>query len=167
MPRQLEAKGVGPRCPPRSMGLLVIWLSFQPHLTHTLFSIHTPSGCSLFSSWRTLRCFVMFPNTPPSPLTAQPVVSLLPPRCSWSTVPHVLLTLGCRCVSPQACKATALAARVPVTYRAMFRWPITFGTNECALASQQLNKQKPNQQQTAGLIPNWLSQGQEGFVCTF
>lgn len=36
---------------------------------------------------------------------------------------------------------------------------ITFGTNERALASQELKKQKPNQPGTAGLIPNWLSQG--------
>lgn len=112
MPGQLEAKGVGPTCPPGSMGLLVIWLSFQPHLTHTLFSIHNPSGRFLCSSWRALRCFVMFPNTLPSPPTAQPLVPLLPPRCSWSTIPHVLLTLGCRRVCPQASKSTALAASV-------------------------------------------------------
>lgn len=99
------------------------------------------------------------PQHPPSHPTAQTLVSLLPSRCSWSTVPHVLLTLGCRSVSPEACKVTALAASVSPWLKVHGQMAITFGTNECALASQQSNKQKPNQQWTAGLIPNTLSQG--------
>lgn len=149
----LMTKGVGPTCPLRSKDPLVIWLHFQPHPIHTLFSIFS-------QLWLFQTMHVLFP--PPLLPGGLPQPPFMPPQCHIHPLRQPFTTSywhwGHTCVSPESVtfsKVTALALPqpAPACSQQGCGEPVPKASELMNVLWQMSSKQKQNQTTDLGACP--------------